>query len=99
MFISDSQKQEIKIYFPCDCGTEVMEVTYAKWDDGFENCYIDFKIDTFTANQTSILDIIKKRIKLAWRSLIHGDYSLQEIITNKEKLRELRDNLTEMLED
>lgn len=99
MLSKDKKKKEAKVYFPCDCGSEVMEITYADWVEDDECCFISFKLDAFSAKQTSPLDIIKDRVKLAWRILKGGDYFLYDLITTKEKLGELRDELTEMLKE
>lgn len=82
------------INIPCDCGTEVIEIT--KWDDEDDDYIINFMIDSFSAGQ-SIFYILKHRLQLAWLALRKGNYIHQEICLTKEKLTELRDNISEFL--
>ena len=77
--------------------SETMEIKKVNWGDEIDY-YIEFRTSTFYCGQ-SAWGIIKERIQFAWLALTKGNYIHQEILTNKQSLEMLRDELTKMFAD
>ena len=91
-------KKEIKIIVGCEAAcSETMEIVRQDWSDEI-GYFIRFRVDSFYAGQ-SLWGIFKERLRLAWLAVRKGNYIHQEILTNRENLLRLWDELTQMLDD
>lgn len=97
---SFSTKDTLTIRVPCDAiCTEEIDLTRTKWlDDVDYYYYMSFRTCTFYGAQ-SVIEIIKARIRFAWQAIRKGNYIHQEIILNKESLKDMRDMIDKMLEE
>ena len=86
---------EFEIQIPCGCHTE--KIIIHKFDDLEDYYYLEFWVTSFYSTQ-SLWRVLKDRIKMAWRALLKGNYIHQEITLDEQKIIELRDNLTELLQ-
>ena len=84
-----------EIQIPCDCHTE--GIVIRKWDDMEDYYYLEFWAHTYYSGQ-GLWWTFKQRVKFAWQALRKGNYIHQEIILNRNKITELRDDLTKLLE-
>jgi hypothetical protein len=80
--------KEVKKFFECDCGSEVLAV---ERDDGYFNFCI-FRQIPHPGN-------FWQRIRWAVNLLFKGEYYLDDICLNKEKTQELVKFLTEDLKN
>lgn len=84
----------ISITIPCECGTHQIKIS--KFDDS-TTCYLSFFVDSFYA-QDGIWKMICNRIKKAFTILRGKAYRYEEIIIEKESLKEIRDGINKILE-
>ncbi len=89
-------KNEAHIFITCDdmCGAVEINTVF---DDDDEFMYLSFWIPRFYAHQGGIWDMIKYRVKTAFRILSKGDYFLQELLMSVDEAKEIRDYFNDVL--
>ena len=87
-----------QVVVECDCGCSVLKVTKYDWE--FDKDSVDYGIslykDVFNCESTRLRDIIGKRLKNAWFTLMGKDYWLFDICLTQDQFGEFKKDINEL---
>lgn len=69
----------------CDCRCSGLRIEKGSYSHGETEYYIYTIVDAFSSEQTTVLQTILKRIKLAYKILTKGTYWTNEIVMTEDQ--------------